>query len=175
MSSYGCAIFPELVLTFPQRVRDRMAAMLQTTNSNAFYWKKTYEFWVIFYWSFFLSVQLTIFKGSDNSLARPGDKSSSEPIKFRLPTHIHSVCVTRPQWVIHTITCSRVWGLCFTFVTAVLYEVFPESKVHGDNMGPIWGRQGQDGPYVGPMSFALWVVLYWTISWKKHIICSQCW
>ena len=32
----------------------------------------------------------------------------------------------------------------------------PYSKVHGDNMGPIWGRQNPDGPHVGPMNFAIW-------------------
>ena len=32
----------------------------------------------------------------------------------------------------------------------------PDSKIHGANMGPIWGRQDQGGPHVGPMNFALW-------------------
>ena len=32
----------------------------------------------------------------------------------------------------------------------------PDSKVHGANMGPTWGRQDPGGPHVGPMSFALW-------------------
>ena len=27
---------------------------------------------------------------------------------------------------------------------------YPESKVHGANMGPIWGRQDPGGPYVCP-------------------------
>ena len=31
-----------------------------------------------------------------------------------------------------------------------------DSKVHGANMGPIWGRQDPDGPHLGPMNFALW-------------------
>ena len=31
----------------------------------------------------------------------------------------------------------------------------PDSKVHGTNMGPIWGRQDPDGPHVGPMNFAI--------------------
>ena len=26
-------------------------------------------------------------------------------------------------------------------------------------MGPIWGRQGPGGPHVGPMNFAIWVVI----------------
>ena len=33
----------------------------------------------------------------------------------------------------------------------------PDSKVHGANMGPIWGRQDPGGTYVGPMNFAMWV------------------
>ena len=32
----------------------------------------------------------------------------------------------------------------------------PDSKVHGVNMGPIWGRQDPGGPHVGPMKFAIW-------------------
>ena len=31
----------------------------------------------------------------------------------------------------------------------------PDSKVHGANMGPIWGRQDPGGPHVGPMNFAI--------------------
>ena len=34
----------------------------------------------------------------------------------------------------------------------------PDSKVHGGNMGPIWGRQDPGGPHVGPMNYAIWVV-----------------
>ena len=36
-------------------------------------------------------------------------------------------------------------------------EAHPDNKVHGVNMGPIWGRQDPDGPHVGPMNFAIWV------------------
>ena len=31
-----------------------------------------------------------------------------------------------------------------------LYD-YPDSKVHGANMGPIWGRQNPGGPHIGPM------------------------
>ena len=34
--------------------------------------------------------------------------------------------------------------------------VYPDSKVHGVNMGPIWGQQDPGGPHVGPMNFAIW-------------------
>ena len=35
---------------------------------------------------------------------------------------------------------------------------FPDGKVHGANMGPIWGQQDPGGPHVGSMYFAIWVV-----------------
>ena len=34
--------------------------------------------------------------------------------------------------------------------------IIPDSKVHGANMGPIWGRQDPGGPHVSPMNFAIW-------------------
>ena len=37
------------------------------------------------------------------------------------------------------------------------FNLNPESKVHGANMGSIWGRQDPGGPHVGPMNFAIWV------------------
>ena len=33
----------------------------------------------------------------------------------------------------------------------------PDNKIHGANMGPIWGRQDPGGPHVGLMNFAIWV------------------
>ena len=32
----------------------------------------------------------------------------------------------------------------------------PDSKVHGANMGPTWGRQDPGGLHLGPMNFAIW-------------------
>ena len=42
--------------------RDKMAAILQTTHSNAFSWMKMLQFCLRFYWNLFLRVQLTIFE-----------------------------------------------------------------------------------------------------------------
>ena len=44
-------------------------------------------------------------------------------------------------WIAHVLKC---W-------------YFPDSKVHGANMWPIWGRQDPGAPHVGPMNFAIWV------------------
>ena len=35
-------------------------------------------------------------------------------------------------------------------------QTIPISKLHGANMGPIWGRQDPGGPHVGPMNFVIW-------------------
>ena len=47
----------------------------------------------------------------------------------------------------------------FIHNSAALNKYFPDSKVHGANMGPIWGRQDPGGPHVGPMNFAIWVYI----------------
>ena len=41
-------------------------------------------------------------------------------------------------------------------VTLCLGLQIPDSKVHGANIGPIWGRQDPGGPHVGPMNLAIW-------------------
>ena len=37
-------------------------------------------------------------------------------------------------------------------------QYIADSKVHGANMGLIWGQQDPGGPHVGPMNFAVWDV-----------------
>ena len=41
----------------------------------------------------------------------------------------------------------------------IFWENYPDSKVHGANMGPTWGRQDPGGPHVDHMNFAIWVAL----------------
>ena len=41
----------------------------------------------------------------------------------------------------------------------------PDSKVHGANMGPIWGQQDPGGPHVGLMNFAIWDG--WCRNWRQ--------
>ena len=51
--------------------------------------------------------------------------------------------------------------------TDVYMHSLPESKVHGANMGPIWGRQDPGGLHLGSMNFAIWAglkVLYTLIA-----------
>ena len=39
-------------------------------------------------------------------------------------------------------------------------EKITDSKVHGANMGPIWGRQDPGRSHVGPMNFVIWGTAY---------------
>ena len=43
----------------------------------------------------------------------------------------------------------------------------PDSKVHGANMGPIWGRQDPGGPHVGPTNLAIGVNII-TVSRERY-------
>ena len=42
---------------------------------------------------------------------------------------------------------------------------YPESKFHGANKGPIWGRQDPDGPRVDPINLAFWVSSVYSFTW----------
>ena len=44
-------------------------------------------------------------------------------------------------------------------VLVVPDHIYPDSKVQGANMGPTWVLSAPDGPHVGPMNLAIWVVL----------------
>ena len=46
-------------------------------------------------------------------------------------------------------------GINQSFVSQILQSI-PESKVHGANVGPTWGRQDPGGPHVGHMNFVIW-------------------
>ena len=45
----------------------------------------------------------------------------------------------------------------------------PNSKVHGANMAPIWGRQDSGGPHVGPINFVIWGVLQ-SQTWYRSVV-----
>ena len=48
----------------------------------------------------------------------------------------------------------------------------PDSKVHGANMVPIWGRQDPGGPPVGPMNLTIWGKLIcreWSWEYVSYI------
>ena len=46
------------------------------------------------------------------------------------------------------------WNVIDTFSN--IFKRIPDGKIHGANMGPIWGRRDPGGPHVGPMNLAFW-------------------
>ena len=48
---------------------------------------------------------------------------------------------------------------------------YSDSKLHGANMGPIWGQQDPGGPHVGPMNFAIWVCCATLTSYWQALFC----
>ena len=46
-------------------------------------------------------------------------------------------------------------------VTRLLW-LYPDSKVHGANMGPTWVLSVPDGPHIGPMNLAISVIM---VTW----------
>ena len=61
---------------------------------------------------------------------------------------------------LYGLDCTRVLGLKQSQVNVFVVAIgFPDSKVHGANMGLVWGRQDPGGPHVGPMNFATWVCI----------------
>ena len=44
------------------------------------------------------------------------------------------------------------------------HKKYPDSKVHGANMGPIWGLQDPGGPHVGSMNLAILVSMTMVFS-----------
>ena len=50
------------VTVFNSSSLDKMAAISQTTFSNAFSWKKKFDFWLKFHWTLFLGVRLIIYQ-----------------------------------------------------------------------------------------------------------------
>ena len=56
----------------------------------------------------------------------------------------------------------------------VSFGVYPDSNVHGANMGPTWVLSDQDGSHVGPMNLAIWLYKHQFLKhgWNLSIICQ---
>ena len=83
-----------------------MAAISQTTFSNAFSWMKMFEFWLCIHWVFFPKGSINIIPALVQIMAwrRSDDKPLTEPMVVSLLMHIW---VTRPEWVNEVYTLSN--------------------------------------------------------------------
>ena len=65
--------------------------------------------------------------------------------------------------VAYSSTNPCIRSCCHKICTRLSYA-FPDRKVHGTNMGPIWGRQDPGGPMLAP-----WTLLSGALSlWSYH-------
>ena len=61
------------------------------------------------------------------------------------------ISLTKATW-----RCHSQWQHSFNFKVFLWLDGSPNSKVHGVNMDPIWGRQDPRGSHVWPMNLAIW-------------------
>ena len=88
-------------------------------------------------------------------------RASSWPSFCFVSKNIYRLSLKRNWDFSHRIESEYRWLLC----TNTTKGAFPNSKVHGINIGPIWGRQDPGGPHVGPVNFAIWVDN--VMAWKR--------
>ena len=97
-----------------------------------------------------------------NTLQSPTPTGASPTMACNIKGHGCDIADPRVSSEIHRISDFSKW------IHHPQAGVFPNSKVHGVNMGPIWGRQDSGGPHVGPMNFAIWVVVLQSIFHKIY-------
>ena len=90
------------------------------------------------------------------SAMKPAPLPPREPVKAERPYRINvrenlKRCI---DWGTYLPICIYIYTLQ-QWHSEWLLVIPPDSKVHGANMGPIWGRQDPGGPHVGPMNFAI--------------------
>ena len=71
--------------------------------------------------------------------------------------HIFSVVEHDQKLDLQILSHLEVWRYFILWIPVFIN--IPDNKVHGANMGPIWGRQDPGGPHVGPMNFAIWDIV----------------
>ena len=66
---------------------------------------------------------------------------------------------------VNRFACIHAWRMFNSFhIRPEARSNNPDNKVHGANMGPIWGLQDSDGPHDGPMNFAIWEAIHFLKS-----------
>ena len=65
---------------------------------------------------------------------------------------ILGICEKKNATLCHPVVCV---GFCIHYTIRHAIGI-PVSKVHGANMGSMWGLQNPGGPHGGPANFAIW-------------------
>ena len=81
---------------------------------------------------------------------------------------IHGLSISFKKWhdvcaIVRNSLCFH-WGVVLMFLylpasqlVKQIPKLYPDSKVHGANMGPTWVLSASDEPHDGPMNLAIWV------------------
>ena len=87
---------------------------------------------------------------------------------------IHAFVTRKPRYIssrnlgkcLYNRACNEVWQL---WAIEFGHKLYPDSKVHGANMGPIWVLSAPDGPQVVPINLAIRVCISRHTSTFTHI------
>ena len=60
--------------------------------------------------------------------------------------------------------------LSLPWVSCCHWQNFPDSKVHGANMGLTWVLSAPDGPHVGPMNLVIRVIINQRLPWTTQTV-----
>ena len=71
------------------------------------------------------------------------------------PCGTHTKLRTAFQFSLSSPVCKGQTWYLLTNSWIIVLRSFPDSKVHGANMGPTWVLSVPDGPHVGPMNLAI--------------------
>ena len=79
--------------------------------------------------------------------------------------------------------CMIIYNICVIYINIYMIALcvtgqpnYPNNKVHGANMGLIWGQQDPGGPHVGPMNLAICVFFSFVFVFSlRYCINSKKW
>ena len=60
--------------------------------------------------------------------------------------------------ILLNINWANMETVSYVIMISIYLIDYPDSKVHGANMGPSWGRQDPGGSHVGHMNLVIWVL-----------------
>ena len=79
----------------------------------------------------------------------------NESIKY-LWKYIWKCCLQSDEHFVQASVSSSIQFSSLVRICTGDFTYNPNSKVHGANMGPFWGRQDPGEPHIGSMNFAIW-------------------
>ena len=81
------------------------------------------------------------------------------------------IIFSQHRYVIWLVRVAVVMNDSIKYLNSIASYGVPDSKVHGDNMWPIWRREDPGGPHVGPMNLAITgITKYWQKSLLKGFV-----